>query len=191
MPTDKKKGLADKSALEKALLAGIHGPPELKRQEKRHLLGQFRERVLKALTFDQVAEPGTYPEINAAIEHPKARKLIVSRRADLAAAAEYIRMARARGLAFTTVHEPDFQGDIGLVVAADEAVDQQEILVPTRTEKLSRLGVPSPVIEAAGKPLCKACRQLLAQKAPEELVNYPALAWYHKLLGRRCPCGRG
>lgn len=189
MVKDNKNKLADKTELEKALLAGIHGPPELKRREKQRLLGQFRERVLKVLTFDQVAEPGTYPEINAAIQNPAAKKLIVSSRADISSAAEYIRLARTRGLTFTTVDQPDFHGNVALVVAADQAVDQSEIFIPTRTERLSRLGVPLPVIKAVGKPLCSSCRQLLREKAPEELANYPRLSLYHKLLGYNCPCG--
>lgn len=187
---DRPQGLSGKTALEKTLMAEIHGPPELRRREKQLLLGQFRERVIKALTFEQVAEPGTYPEIRQAIKHTDAKKLIVSRKADLAAAADYINLARKQGLAFSTVDQPDFRGNIALVVAAKDAVEEQEVFIPTRSEKLASRGIPAEIINSPGRRLCSSCRSLLAAKAPEELINYPSAKWYSIFVRERCPCGK-
>ncbi len=166
----------------------IHGPPELRRREKQLLLGQFRERVIKALTFEQVEETGTYPEIQQAIKHPQAQKLVVSRKADLDAAAEYIKLARQHNLSFSTVDNPDFRGDVGLVVAAGDAVDIADIFIPTRSEKLTKLGIPETVINSPGRCLCASCRRMVAERAPEELVNYPPRKWYCALVRESCPC---
>jgi uncharacterized protein YueI len=184
-----KKGFSEKSSLEKTLIAEIYGPPELRRREKQVLLGQFRERVIKALTFEQIVEPGTYPEIQQAMNHPQAKKLIISRKADLAAAADYIKLARQRSLSFSTIDQPDFHGNVGLIVAAQDAVDVADIFVQTRAEKLLMLGIPEEVINSPGQHLCEKCRSLLEQRAPEELVNYPARKWYCVLAGK-CPCQR-
>jgi uncharacterized protein YueI len=119
----------DKCQLQQILAAGIYGDPELKREERLRYLGEFRERVLKALTFDQIAEPGTYPEIEEALKDKRARKLVVSQKAKLDEAREYIRLARACGLQFTMVNNPDLRGDIGLVVVSDDAVDEPCIFV--------------------------------------------------------------
>jgi uncharacterized protein YueI len=178
----------DRSPLEQKILAGIHGTPELKREERRRLLGQFRERVIRVLTLSQIAEPGTYPEITNAIAHPMARRLIISRKADITAAAEYIRLARKHQLSFTTVDLPDFKGPIGLVVAADIAVDQEEITVPNRVERLQLAGIPQPVIDAKGRGLCKACMEKLRRVDPAELDNYHRISLLDRLVGNKCPC---
>ena len=183
--TDK---LQDKSPLEQKILAGIHGAPEIKREERKGLLGQFRERTIKVLTFEQIAEPGTYPEINQAISHPRARRLIISRKADLAAAAEYIRLARKHNLSFTTVDLPEFKGPVGLVVAADDAVDQAEINVPNRSQRLLAAGIPQSIVDARGQGLCKACLGLLKKAAPEEIKNYRKASLLDRLMGHKCPC---
>lgn len=57
-----------KGEIEKALSIGLHGAPELRRDEKRHYLGEFRERVITLLSKKQVVEPGVYPEIVKALE---------------------------------------------------------------------------------------------------------------------------
>lgn len=180
--------LSEKSPLEQKILAGIHGAPELKREERQRLLGQFRERVIKVLTFAQIAEPGTYQEITYAIAHPKAKRLIISRKADIAAASEYIRLARKHQLSFTTIDLPEFKGSVGLVVVADEAVDMEEVTVPDRTEHLLGLGIPKEVIDAKGQSLCPACIDLLKKLAPEEVQNYKQVSVLDRLIGKSCPC---
>lgn len=170
--------------------AAHHGPAESRPWERARFLGQLRERVLKALTFAQVEEEGVYPEILEAIRDPRARKLIISRDADLYAAREYIRLARENDLSFTTVDSPWFTGNIGLVVASDRAVDEPEIMVKSRAERLRELGVPESVISARGKPLCPSCYKLLQRLAPGEAQNYTPISWVDRLLGRSCAaCG--
>lgn len=182
------KNFSDKSALEQALLTGLRGTPELKREERSYFLGQYRERVIQVLTFQQVAEPGTYPETKKAITHPKATRLLISRKANLSAAAEYIGLARKYGLSFTTIDRPEFKGSVGLVVAADEAVDQEEITVPDRTQRLLSQGIPVEVIQARGRGLCRGCMELLRQNAPEEVGNYRKLNFIDRIVGNQCPC---
>jgi uncharacterized protein YueI len=182
------KKFSDKSLLEQTVLSGIYGPPQLKGEERQYLLGQFRERVIKVLTFAQIAEPGTYSEIREAMAHPQAKRLIISRRARLSSANEYLRLARKHHLAFTTVDSPEFIGPVGLVVAADEAVDIKEVTVPNRTERLLAAGVPQAVIDSTGRGLCKACLDLLKRVAPEEIPNYHRANLLDWLIGNQCPC---
>mgnify|MGYP000907437740 CR=1 FL=1 len=186
----KDDGLSNKSSLEQALLAGIYGPPELKKEERQYFLGQFRERIIKVLTFEQIAEPGTYPEIREAMAHPLARRLIISRRAILPASNEYLHLARKHNLDFTTVDSPEYKGPIGLVVAAEQAIDAEEITIPSRKDRLLAAGVPLAVIDATGQGLCKACLDLLYKKAPQEIKNYRRANLLDRLLGHQCPCKR-
>ncbi len=184
---EKENNLSTRSKLEQKLFAGIHGDPELKKEEKNRHLGEFKERIIKALTVDQVHEEGVYKEIDDAINHPKARQLIISRQVDLDYAGDYIQLAKLEGLAFTTVDDPDFKGPIGLIVAADDAVDVGEIYVQSRKEKLQELGIPKKLIDAKqGEYLCKDCIEILEEKAPEEVERYKSISFLDKLMGKKC-----
>ncbi|HOC06475.1 MAG: YueI family protein [Bacillota bacterium] len=184
----KDDNFSNKSLLERAVLAGIYGPPELKREERRYYLGQFRERVIKVLTLEQIAEPGVYPEIQEAMAHPMARRVLISRRAVLSAAQKYVQLARKYHLEFTIVDSPEYSGPVGLVVAAGKAVDAGEITVPSRRERLLALGIPREIVDSPGKTLCKPCLDLLREKAPEEAKRYRRENIIDRFLGHRCPC---
>ena len=61
--------------LEQRLMVGLHGTPELKHSEKMQHLGQFRERIIRLLTKDQVDDSHVYPEIEEALKEPRASRL--------------------------------------------------------------------------------------------------------------------
>lgn len=178
---------SEENALEQTLRFAIDGPPELRRGEKRRYLGNFRERILKVLTFDQIIEKGTYSEIEEALMDKRARKLVISRKVDLNTAREYIDIARRNGVSFVTVDSPEFIGDIGLVVVADDAVDIEDILVEKREERLRKKGIPESLIAAVGERICPKCYRLISSKAPEEQGRYKAMSPMDRLLGMKCP----
>lgn len=178
----------DKSELEQTASAGIHGGFELKKSEKRRFLGEFKERVIKALTFNQIAEPGVYPEILAAIRDLEAEKLIINRQVDVKAAKEYIDLARKNGLSFKKVASDKFKGDIGLVVVSDEAVNSEEIRVRNKEKKFKELNLPVELIDEVDKKICADCYTEIADKAPEELVNFEKMDWFDKLFQTTCFC---
>lgn len=182
---------SEKSLLEQTLLIGQNGPLQLRKEERNQFLGEFRERVLKALTFAQIEEEGTYPEILAALKDSRAKKLIISRKADLSAAAEYIALAKEQNVSFTTVDSPDFKGEIGLVVVSDEAVDVPDISVENRKDRLQKIGIPEKLIAAVGKPICSDCMRLLQEKAPEEVKRYRLIGFWEKVAGQKCPACHG
>ncbi|PRX35755.1 uncharacterized protein YueI [Orenia metallireducens] len=176
-----------KSDLEQRVSAGINGGFELKKGEKNRFLGEFRERVLKALTFEQVEEPGTYPEVLEAIKNNEAKKLIINRKVDMDRAKDYIRLAREHDLSFKKVDSPDFKGDIGLVVVSDHAVNQSDIIIKDRVTSLKEQGLPIELINATGEKVCEECYQMIKEKAPEELENYRKMNWLDKIIGKKCP----
>ncbi len=113
----------EKTRLEKKVMEGVYGEPELKKEEKNRFLGEFKERVIRCLNYDQVVEPGTYSEILQAIKHPQAEKLIIDRKVNLDRAHDYIELARQHNVSFKMIDSPDLKGDVALVVAGNEAVD--------------------------------------------------------------------
>lgn len=113
---------ADKSPLERTLLAGIQGTPELRREEKRQFIGEYAERVLASLTKQQVENQAVDRAVAQAAADPRARLIIIHGDVPSDAAAKYKQMAEAHGLESTVRFDPSFTGDVGLVVVSDRAV---------------------------------------------------------------------
>ncbi len=175
-----------KSDLEKKVEQGLYGPPEIKKEEKNRYLGEFKERVIKYLTYDQVMEKGTYPQIMKAINNKKAKKLIIDRNVDMDYAQDYINLARKNNLDFKRVDSPEFKGEIALVVVSDRAVDIKNRKIMKREERLQKLGLSDNIIKNAGAKLCDKCWNEVKEKAPEVLDNYKKMSWLDKLLKEKC-----
>lgn len=175
-----------KTDLEQHVEYGVYGTPELKKDEKAQYLGQFRERVIKALTVKQVEEPGVYPAVIGALKDLRAKKLILRRDVDLERAKDYIELARKQGIAFKRVSSPKLKGEIGLVVVSDDAVDELKIRIPSREEKMLALGFSEEVINGVGSKICGKCWKKIESLCPEEIVNYQRISWIESLTGIRC-----
>lgn len=126
---DALKKFASKSELEQTISVGFQGPPELKLEEKLHHLGEFRERILLSLTKAQVMRRTAYPEIKQALEDNRATKMLIHGNIGYRFRDKYQKMAVRTGKAYTIVHDPDLKGDLGLVVASDQAVDIDNIRI--------------------------------------------------------------
>lgn len=175
-----------RSDLEERVQHGAFGAPELKPEERSRYLGEFRERVLVALTAEQVEEPGVYPEVLVALEDTRASMLILRRDLSLQQAHDYIQMAQNKQVAFRRVDSPDLKGDVGLVVVSADAVDQPEVMVPDRRGHLRVLGIPDELINAVGTKICPTCWEKLETCCPQELINYRRITWIERFLGQRC-----
>jgi uncharacterized protein YueI len=176
----------EKSELEKKVFQGVHGTPELKKDEKNSHLDEFRERVICSLKYNQVVEPGVYPEVLEAIKKPEAKKLVITRKVGLNRAQDYIDLARKNNLTFKRVDSPKHRGDIALVVASNTAIDVKQREIPERKDKLQKLEIPVNIINNVGSHLCPNCWEELEKKAPEELINYQKASWFERLLGVKC-----
>ena len=50
--------------------------------EKSLFLGEYKERIIKALTFEEIKEKGIYYEIEEALENIDVSNMVISRHAD-------------------------------------------------------------------------------------------------------------
>lgn len=123
---DRMKDFGKKSNLEKTIAVGVHGAPELRRDEKRRFLGFFRERVIEALTFSQIRTKEGLEVMGKALEDTRAVELVIHQRAR-AVAMPLIVQARRKGLDFTIVSNPDFVGEIAVILVAKDAVDVAQV----------------------------------------------------------------
>lgn len=176
-----------KDALEQTLLAGLHGGPEIKKEEKQAYLGVFREQVIAFLTQDQVKEAALYPEIAEALEHGKFQKLIINSSLAAYYTNKYQTLAREKNKAYTMVADADCARAAGLVVAGSEAVDLQDVAVDDRRLRLQKLGVSEKLIASTGKKICETCLNSILSLDPREAINYSGLTWLDRLTGERCP----
>lgn len=110
-----------------ALQHALNGPPEFKRDEKQQYLGQLRERILLALTRDQMGEPHVYDEARRAINDQRATLMVINGNVGLHNVIKYEQLADAAEKHHTTIHDPGLKGDLGLVVVSDQAVDVKNI----------------------------------------------------------------
>lgn len=106
----------------KALMVGLFGPPELKRGERNQFLGEFAERVLAAISQDDVQEEQVNRTVAKAMKDPRATAVVVDAEIPYTAAAKYHRLATEHKLEFTMRGDPDYTGPVGLVVISDQAV---------------------------------------------------------------------
>jgi uncharacterized protein YueI len=180
-------GFAGKSELERTIQAGIQGAPNLRGEEKAQYLGEYRERVLRVLTRSQVWEKVVYPEIEEALKDPRAAMLVVHGDIKPQVVEKYRKLAQARGKPVTSRADSDYSGETGLVVAARDAVDADEILVENRRDRLMRKGLPEQLVEAVGQAVCKDCNARIRETAPEELKNYRYINAFSRLMGEKCP----
>ena len=70
--------------------------------EKNLFLGEYKERVIKALTFEEIKEKGIYYEIEKALEDKDVDKMVISRHADFNDIKKYIEIANNRVIASTS-----------------------------------------------------------------------------------------
>lgn len=116
-----------KSELERTLSVGRHGSPELRREEKRRFLGFFRERVLQAVTFDQLRNSVGKNAMEEAVRDSRADELVIHSKA-ASSGMPLIQLAQRQGLDFTLTSNPDFRGSTAAVVVSASAVDVEAVL---------------------------------------------------------------
>jgi uncharacterized protein YueI len=115
--------------VEQRLMVGLHGTPELKPDEKVQYLGQFRERILIMLTKNQVYAKQVYHEVEEALKDPRSSRLILNGDLAFEHRSKYIKIAREFDKPYTVVNDPSLKGNVGLMVVADHAVDEENIEV--------------------------------------------------------------
>lgn len=121
------KKFEKKDDLSKTLSVGYSGAPELKSDEKRNYIGEFRERVLFALTKDKVGQKKYYTIIEEALKDKRAKKLLMNGNLILDLGHDYRMLADKYKIPHAEVHDKHLTGDIALIVVSDDAVDVENI----------------------------------------------------------------
>ncbi|MGJ7912397.1 YueI family protein [Neobacillus sp. LXY-1] len=119
----------NKQTVDEILQQGISGPLETKPEERRKYLGSLRERIIVALTKNQVAESKVYPQVEQLMkEYPEAH-LFLNGNMGYEQYSKYIKLASKRKISHTIVTNKEHNTDIGLVLAMDHAIDKEDIYI--------------------------------------------------------------
>ncbi|MEH7093675.1 YueI family protein [Neobacillus vireti] len=124
----------ERKTVEDVLQQGIYGPLETKPEERRKYLGTLRERIIVALTKNQVAETNIYPQIEQSMkEYPQAQ-LLLNGNMVYEELSKYVKLAAKNKLEHKIVTNKEHDTDIGLVLAMNTAIDKKEIFVSTKVQ---------------------------------------------------------
>lgn len=115
------------------LMQGIYGTKQTKPDERRKFLGTIRERIVIALTKDQVKEKGVYKQVEDAIKENREARLYLNGNINYKVLAKYTKIAAKYDVSYTFVTNQNSKTEIGLLLAYDHAIDKEEIYVKRET----------------------------------------------------------
>lgn len=123
----------ERPAVEKALTLTDEGAPRLGMEERNKFLGHPRDRVIKAFTRTQLEHRDVRGEVRSALEaalrDPRASAVYIDGDVGNDTAQALQSLALANGLPARITDSPDYRGDVGLIVASDEALDIEDIYI--------------------------------------------------------------
>jgi uncharacterized protein YueI len=117
------------SKIDDYLQQGIHGAKETKPDERRRFLSTLRERVVVALTQEQVRDKSVYPEVEALMHDHNKAHLFLNGNLSYPFLSKYIAVAKKLSVEFTIVTNKEHDSDLGLVLALEDAIDKEEIFI--------------------------------------------------------------
>ena len=157
--------------------------------EKNSFLGEYKERVLAALTFDEVNEKGIYNEIEKALGDKEAKKMIVSREVDFKCIKKYLDMAKSKHISCKMMDNLLNTGEVCLVVASDDALNHplENPIVESKIEKIREKDLPDIYYKAMGNKLCSFHSDIIEKEIPEYKDYYGKIEFLDSLFGTKCP----
>ncbi|MDO5088236.1 MAG: DUF1694 domain-containing protein [Leptotrichiaceae bacterium] len=157
--------------------------------EKNIFLGEYRERVLGALTREQVKEKGIYPEIEKILENKKAEKMIISREIDFNDIKKYINLAKKKNISYKMIDGLLYTGQIGLVIASGDALDEppENPVIKTKKEKFEEKKLPEIYCQSMGRKICDFHKEIIDTEVSEYKQSYEKIGFMDSLFGVKCP----
>jgi uncharacterized protein YueI len=124
-----------KPTIDDYLENGMYGQKQTKPDERRKFLGSLRERIVIALTQNQVREKKVYQQVEESLKEHKGAKLLLNGNMNYNYLSKYIKLANQHGVSFSMVTNKESQTDIGLLLAYDHAINKEEIYVNKQSGK--------------------------------------------------------
>ncbi|RRD40055.1 DUF1694 domain-containing protein [Leptotrichia sp. OH3620_COT-345] len=157
--------------------------------EKNVFLGEYKERVLGALTREQVKEKGIYPEIEKILENKEAEKMIISREIDFNDIKKYISLAKKKNISYKMIDGLLYTGEIGLVIASSDALSKplENPVIKTKKEKFEEKKLSEIYYQSMGSKICDFHKEIIDKELPEYKHGYEKIGIMDSLFGTKCP----
>ncbi|KAB3530900.1 DUF1694 domain-containing protein [Alkaliphilus serpentinus] len=164
--------------LKRTIEFAIHGAPELKLQEKRIWLGEFRERVVMALTLEDTNKTLAIDKIQEGIRDPEAEMIIVNNRVPIEIMSKYMKLAKNFNKEYKTVDAISHKA-MGVVIASRRAVNREDVVleIPVIPEKFKNIN---------HKELCPQCYNQLKEISSEYSKEFKRLNVIDRMVGIKC-----
>ncbi|ABR46586.1 protein of unknown function DUF1694 [Alkaliphilus metalliredigens QYMF] len=170
--------MSKKSELDKTIEVGLHGTPEIKREEKKKWLGEFRERVVLGLTKEQAGMMEAERYVEEALRDPMGEMLILNYSLPMKVTSKYMRVAKDLNKEYRSV-STDYPEAMGIVVASRNAIDRQAVMPEIQ-------GFPEKFKHLRHKELCGECYGELEQIAPDYVSQFKQINFFNKMIGIKC-----
>ena len=170
----------ENNQLEKYKEHGISGTPQIKGQENRMWLGEFRERIIFALTQEQIKRKEALKVVKDKINNGNIDKIILREDISESIKENYMDIAQKAQKNYKEIHKNSTSGEIVLVLASNEAVNQKEVLL----KELPIL--PEKFYKAKSNKLCKKHMEELEDIAPLFVSEFEEIGLFDKLGGAKC-----
>ena len=160
-----------------------------KQLEKNIYLGEFKERVIAALTKEEVEEKGVYREIIQALKTKEAKNLKIARDIEFSKIKDYVEEAEKIGINYQLVDGLSYSGNIGLVVSSDDALENpvENPIIKSIPERFAEKGLPEIYYESMGEKICDYHKKIIQEELPEFEQKYREISFLDKFLGLKCP----
>lgn len=160
------------------------------RVERNEYLGEYKERVVLALTVSEVEEKLIYKEVEDAIIKYPVTKMIISNAINFNKAKKYILLSKKYKIMSKKVDALSFVGDIGLVLCTNDKFSDdknRDVVIKPKLQRFLDKGLPSIYYEAQGQKIDKIYYDEIKKELPELIDDYKQLTFWDKLFGVRCP----
>lgn len=114
--TGRRRGMGE---VERAILEGLQGEPELNREGRKRFLGELPDRVLASISKEEARQGHVHAEIAEAIRNRRAAAVVAHTDLPAEDTEKYRSLASQHRVPFTRRNDPSYTGDVGLIVVAD------------------------------------------------------------------------
>lgn len=160
-------------------------------KEKNQYLGEFKERVILALTQKEVEEKLIYQEVENALRAGIVHKMVISNSIDFTKLKKYILLAKKYDIVPKKIDSLSLEGDIGLVLCSKDKFchnqNNRKIVVKSKLCRFREKGLPKIYFEAQGQKIDKYYYNIIKKELPELLNDYQELTFFDKIFGQKCP----
>ncbi|PAB58287.1 DUF1694 domain-containing protein [Anaeromicrobium sediminis] len=168
------------SELEKYTTMGLTGGFEIKGEEKKHWLGDYRERIVFALLEEQVMKKEALTILKEKVTDKRIDKLVIRNDIPEMIRDKMMDIAKMADITYKEIEKDDTAGPIALTLASKEAVEVDNVIMdnmPNLPEKFKR---------SKNKYLCEEHMEELKKEAPYFVNEFKEVNFFDKLTGEKC-----